>query len=132
MSWNPRWIALAWMASVAACGGTPQRVYCGAPGANVVLHALDATTSVALPFIVTVNGAAPDFYKCSTQSSDIAAMPDQPCAGDIRFLLTGKGTIEITSAGYVSTKLELDGGKPDGPCTEPPNSFDIALELTKS
>jgi hypothetical protein len=130
MSWNARWVALAWMASV-ACGGAHSEV-CGAPVANVVLHALDATTSVALPFVVTVNGAAPEFYTCSTESSDVDVKPDQPCAGDVSFFLIGKGTIEVTSSGYVSTKLELDGGKPDQQCAQPPYSFDLALELTKS
>jgi hypothetical protein len=103
-------------------GGTT----CGVIAPNVQLRAVDAVTSAALPFRITVGGAAPTAASC-----DPAAANDAPCAGTLTFVLFGAADIAVSSDGYETKTVHLDGGKVGDVCPAPAYAFDLWIPLTR-
>jgi hypothetical protein len=99
-------------------------IECGAVAPNVQLRAVDAISSAALPFGLTVGGAAPTAASC-----DPMAASDAPCPGTLTFLLFGAADVAVSSNGHGTATVHLDGGRVGDDCSAPAYSFDLWVPL---
>jgi len=98
-------------------------INCGAIAPNVQLRAVDAVSGAALPFSVTVDGVAPG------AACDPLAASDAPCTGTLTFVLFDAADIAVSSSGYGTTIVRLDGGRVGDQCPAPAHSFDLWIPL---
>ena len=98
-------------------------VNCGSIAPNVQMRAVDAVSGARLPFGVTVDGTGP------SASCDPTVVGDAPCTGTLTFALFDAADIAVSSNGYETVTVHLDGGRVGGQCPAPAYNFNLWIPL---